>query len=468
MAEAFGRFWLQQKIGQGGMAEIFRATVGPGPSSYAFDFVVKRLLPEAQNDAAQRDMFLTEADLATHLRHPNLVQVYESGLIDGRAYIAMEHVSGLDLMRLLSLLRRRGLRFPVDLAVYVAMQVLRTLDYVHRARAVGGRDLELIHRDVTPSNIFVSARGEVKLGDFGVARVSFLEPGDDAGVVKGKVAYTPPEVLAGHPIEQRDDLWSLALTLYEMLAGRSPYSGIDEADLLSGAVRAKIVPLRKLQPDVDARLSSILVAALHPKPRRRPADAVTLYRQLKAYVLDTGVRVEPAALAAFLRHAMGEGSADDVAPIAPVVSGASPTEFAPPEYAFPVGMSPTQRIELQGRSRRRRKPWLAAAVVVAALAAGIGVWQRGRTAHSLSPREAMAQASELIDRGRLDAAARLLDEVERREPRNPELYLVRGDLCRRRGDIDAARRAYRRVIFLEPTGRAARLARPALQALALQ
>lgn len=462
MAEAFGRFWLQQKIGQGGMAEIFRATIGPGPSTYAFDFVIKRLLPSAQKDAAQRDMFLTEADLAVHLRHGNLVQVFESGLVDGRAYIAMERVWGLDLARLLSLLRRRGLHFPADLAVYTAMQVLRALDYVHRARAAGGSELHLIHRDVTPSNIFVSFSGDVKLGDFGVAHVRFLEGNDDSKIIKGKVAYTPPEVIEGHEISQQDDVWAVSLCLYEMLAGRSPYSGIDEADLVSGAVRPKIAPIRKVQPDIDAKLAEIVARAVHPQPRRRPPDAVALYRQLKGYLAATGVRVDGHALARFVRSAAGEEMGQE-RPVAPVTE----LEFIPPEDVIEQDLTPTQRIELQRRVRRR-KPWLAVAALVFLVVVGWASWTRLRGTAVATPRTIPAtleHASALLESGKLDAAALMIEELVQREPRRAEVYLAAATLHRKRGQVQKARLAYRRVVSLDPTDEQEAAARRGLREL---
>ncbi|MCK5689588.1 serine/threonine protein kinase, partial [Myxococcota bacterium] len=280
MAERFGRYWLHEKIGQGGMAEVFRATVGEDPEDYAFDLVLKRLHPHLEGDQDQVDMFLTEADISKFLKHPNIVQVYESGIIDGHAYIAMEYVWGFDLAGLLSIMRRRGSPFPPAMAAYIAMQILRALDYAHRATTKTNQPMELIHRDITPSNIYISMRGEVKVGDFGIARVSFLERGG-AGVVHGKAAYLPPEILFGEPPEQQNDLWSVAAVFYEMLTLQRVYAGASDENLMTGDVPEGIIPVEELNPSVPGGLSRPLKKALHKREKRRPKDALTFYRQLK-------------------------------------------------------------------------------------------------------------------------------------------------------------------------------------------
>jgi serine/threonine-protein kinase len=372
MAQRFGRFWLHEKIGQGGMAEIFRATIGPDPQTYAFDLAVTRLPTVLTRDTQQVDMFMTEADIAKFLRHPNLVRVYESGIVDEQAYIAMEYVWGLDLAQLMTRLRARRLRFPTDLAVFVGLQVLRGLDYVHRAHSPGGESMEMIHRDVTPSNIYVTFDGKVKLGDFGVARVKFLEAHEDQRMLKGKIGYMPPEVIAGAPLDQRVDLWGLACSLYEMITGKRVYDGVSESDLAYGAVPPRIVPAHKVNPEVDAGLSAVLSAALHMKARKRPRDAVALYRDLKGYMVESGIRVDADALDRFARAATGMSVSQTS-----LRTGPTTESFSTPAYEAPAGMSMTQRIEI-ARRRRVLVPMLMAVLVALALYAG---WMLGQRTH---------------------------------------------------------------------------------------
>jgi serine/threonine-protein kinase len=369
MAEKFGRYWLHKKIGAGGMAEIFRATIGPDPHTYAFDLALKRMHARLEEDASQVDMFLTEADVAKFLRHPNLVRVYESGLNDGRAYIAMEYVRGTDLARLIARLAKRNLRFPSDVAVFITLQLLRALDYVHRAVSPGGVPMELVHRDVTPSNVFLTRAGEVKLGDFGVARVSFLEPHDSAGTLVGKAAYMPPEVLAGATVDQQVDLWGVAVILYEMLTARAVYEGVSETDLIAGIAAPVFVPVHRACPGIDLKLARIVNGALGRR-KRRPADALSFYRQLKLYLRDEGIVVDGHALARFF------GEITETLHTRPEPSGApDESSFTLPEYRVPLGLSPTQRFERAERRRAWWRPLLLAFSMLALTAAVFAVYR---------------------------------------------------------------------------------------------
>ncbi|MEE8410621.1 MAG: serine/threonine-protein kinase, partial [Myxococcota bacterium] len=386
MPERFGRYWLHEQIGHGGMAEIFRATVGPDPESYAFDLALKRMHAPLEKDRSRVEMFFTEADVAKFLHHPNLVRVYEAGLIEGRAYIAMESIWGHDLSKLIAQLRRRRLRFPSDLAIFVTLQLLRALDYVHRAKAPGGVEMNLVHRDVTPSNIYVTFGGEVKLGDFGVAHISFLEPHESSGTVKGKVGYMPPEVISGDPVDQAVDVWGAAVTLYEMLTTRGVYGEVSDEDLIAGIEPPPVTPLHKVNSDIELALSKILSRALHRNPKKRPRNAVQFYRHLKLYLRDTGIVVDSSALARFVWEITGAGAS----PMGPKPK-ADTGQFAMPDYQAPLEQSPTQRFEAVSR-RRRRLPFLivgglVVAAIVVVLVRGSPPPQTGETLLPPSPIE---------------------------------------------------------------------------------
>ncbi|MEL6544212.1 MAG: protein kinase [Myxococcota bacterium] len=392
--QAFGRFWLQEKIGHGGMAEVFRATVGPDPETYAFDMALKRLHPHLEREKSQVDMFMTEADIAKFLLHDNIVRVFESGLIEGHAYIAMEYVWGMDLSQLLLRLRERHLRLPTELAVYIALQILRALDYVHRAVAPGGAPMNLVHRDVTPSNIYLTYDGHVKLADFGVARVSFIERQDDP-TLKGKVSYMPPEVLGGHEVDSMVDTWSLAVTLYEMVTQRRLYEGVSETDLVAGIVAPKIEPAHKAAQDVELPLSKILSTALHKKRKKRPQEALDFYRVLKSYLADHGSyelggNALRDALGRFLREAVGVSA--DFHGQNPSASGGN--GFLESDYHAPIEMSPTQRIEL--RVKRARRWPLAIGAGVALCAAGGAWWWMSQSSDAPAvPQEPPAMPTEV-------------------------------------------------------------------------
>ncbi len=466
MAERFGRYWLHEKIGQGGMAEIFRATIGPDPETYAFDLVIKRLMPALEKDQGQVDMFLTEADIAKFLHHPNLIRVYEAGLFQGRAFIAMEMVRGHDLGELMQRLAKRGARFPSDVAVYIALQVLRALDYVHRARSPGGVAMELIHRDVTPANIYVTLFGEVKLGDFGVARVAFLESHDEAKLLKGKAAYMPPEVLEGEPVDQRVDLWGVATTLYEMLTGARVYEGVTDRDLMTGLAAPPIVPVHKLSPDVEPRLARIVNRALHRKAAKRPGDALTFYRELKVYLRDSGIHVDAQGVSRFVGELTGA--------LAPGSAPGRPREsdFRLPEYRVPLGPSPTQRFERIERRRAWRLPVLVVGGLLALAAAGWLVYRFVLSAEAppppvpevvVAPAAAVVtppvgEASDAggeIDLGELDGAEmEIADSEDLSTIKDPNVrfraLMHRGNVQLKRGRPDTALSAFQAAVALKP------------------
>ncbi len=317
MAQRFGRYWLQEKIGHGGMAEVFRATVGKDPDVYSFDFALKRLHVELLEDQRQRDMFSAETYLTKLMVHPNVIRHYESGEIDGRPYIAMEYVAGVQLAGLNEALIAKCSCVAPDLAVHIALQVLRALDYLHRSQAPGGKPMEIVHRDITPSNIYISRSGEVKIGDFGVARVKLLEPREDRDLLKGKVRYLAPEALIHGTVTQLNDIWSLGVCLYEMLAGRRLYTGLTERRILEEADRFKPPgPGDYGTAAVDRNLQEIVTRMLHPNPLKRFDSAARSYKALNTYSREAGFAVESGTLGRFVLGAIGRVAELSTEPIA--------------------------------------------------------------------------------------------------------------------------------------------------------
>jgi serine/threonine protein kinase len=296
MIERFGRFRLHERIGAGGMGEVFRAVVD-GEAGFQRPLAIKRLHPLLSRDAGFVRAFLDEARLAARLHHPGIVQVYELGRVGEHYFLAMELVEGIDLGRLGAALRRRREPLDVGVACFIASEVAAALDYAH-ALDDGGRPLELVHRDVSPANVMVSAAGAVKLLDFGVAKVSarIADEHTRTGVIKGKAGYLSPEQADGRPIDRRSDLFSLGVVLYELLAARRLFHGIDDLDALR-QVRAAVIPaVPSLPPDVDVALRRLLarapgerfargaevVDALSPAVHRAAGDAYTLGRAVLA------------------------------------------------------------------------------------------------------------------------------------------------------------------------------------------
>lgn len=294
-----GGYQIERRLGRGGMAEVFLGREVGGPRAGS-PVAVKRLLLAVARDPAQAALFAREAALARRLAHPGIVQVLASGAEDGRAYLVTEHVDGCDLARLLAACNARGIRLPVDFACYAARCVAEALAAAHAARGDDGAPLGIVHCDVSPSNVFVSRAGEVKLGDFGVARLA----GDGAGrAAYGKVRYLAPELLRGEPVTPAVDVFGLGAVLFELLAGAPAFPGADAAavtrDLLSGPRR----PPSALRPEVPPAVDAVVAAALAADPAARPPGAAAIAAEL-AGLYDERVGT-PLAIAALVRGVLG-------------------------------------------------------------------------------------------------------------------------------------------------------------------
>lgn len=297
--ERFGKYLLHRKIGQGGMAEVFLATADDQPAGEP-PLVIKRLHRELEKDRDAVDLFLTEADVTVMLTHPNIIRVFDSGEASGRYYIAMEYVQGRDLERIMDRLADLHAVLDPTAAVHIAMEVLKGLDYVHQAKTPSGRLLGIVHRDCTPSNIFVSSAGEVKLGDFGVAKLVAVEGWTIPGSIKGKLGYLSPEQVAGEQPSTSIDLWSAAVILFELLTSERLFQGNTELDVMLRIRDAKVPPLRKVNKLAPKQLESILERALHKKERKRFPDARSFHDELAAFQAKYGRSYAPAELVGYL------------------------------------------------------------------------------------------------------------------------------------------------------------------------
>lgn len=220
--ETYGPYRLVTRLAQGGMGEVFKATLHR-PGGFVKTLALKRVLPPAGREAEFAARFTAEARLSAKLNHRNLVQIYDFGEQDGTWFIAMEYVDGLDLARVLSTLAEQGRRLPPRLALWIVAELCRGLDYAHTLADENGCALRLVHRDISPSNILLSAQGDVKLSDFGLA-ISRDNP-DDSDLLAGKRAYMAPEQWRGEPVDARLDLYALGLVAVEMLTGARVFSG---------------------------------------------------------------------------------------------------------------------------------------------------------------------------------------------------------------------------------------------------
>ena len=278
----FGNYTLHKRIGMGGMAEIFLATTEVHGLSKRL--VLKRILPTLSNDEQLIHMLIEEARLCANLKHPNLVEVYDLDQTEDLYYITMEFVEGKDLRKTLSSCANKKVGFPTTIALYIIIEILKGLHYAHTQKHPDGSNLGIVHRDVSPSNIFLAYNGAVKLGDFGIAKAANRKA-TASGVLKGKFGYLAPEQVTGAKLDQRADIFATGIVLYELLTGRRLYSADSDLLALTQVQEATIdPPLEKVRPDLSKALVDIVKKALSKAPEDRFQTAKQLHDELFEYV----------------------------------------------------------------------------------------------------------------------------------------------------------------------------------------
>lgn len=295
---AFGRYTLLERLAVGGMAEVFRAKI---TSSHGFEkvLVIKRILPHLAADPGFVAMFIDEAKLTAQLTHPKIVQILDFGEVNGQYFTALEFIDGFDALGLLRTAAGKRVRIPQALAVFIVQEMLEALDYAHNARDMEGKPMQIVHRDISPSNIFISKRGDVKLGDFGIAHAQRRESKTQAGTLKGKYGYMSPEQVVGRPIDARSDLFAVGVVLAELLTGRRLFSAPADLDVLLKVRDVHLDRLDKYGVDLPRELDRIVRRALKKDPNERPQTAAELHEELGDYLFSIGERVGPTDLRVF-------------------------------------------------------------------------------------------------------------------------------------------------------------------------
>src|SRR5690242_4657129 len=259
-ARSFGKYTLVAKLATGGMAEIFLARLH-GDGGFEKLVCIKRILPQLARDPQFVAMFLDEARVVARISHPNVCQVFELGELAGQYYIAMEYLEGVPLARF----RRREPGFAPPSPRLVAGAGAQACEGLHHAHQLKGKDGELlgvIHRDVSPQNLFVTVDGIVKVLDFGIAKVQDASSKTSTGAVKGTYAYMAPEQLRNEGLDRRTDVWAVGTVLWEVLARRSLFKRDTEFLTFQAIVQDPIPDIRELRPDVPGTLAEVIACAL--------------------------------------------------------------------------------------------------------------------------------------------------------------------------------------------------------------
>ena len=324
----FGKYYLLERINVGGMAEVFRAKAY-GVEGFERLVAVKRILPNIAEDQEFIKMFVDEAKIAVQLSHANIAQIFDLGVVDSSYYIALEHIHGRDLRAIFDRSRQLGEPMPIAQACFIVMKISEGLDYAHNKRDQSGRELGLVHRDVSPQNMLVSFEGEVKVIDFGIAKAAGKGNKTQAGILKGKFGYMSPEQVRGLPIDRRSDIFSAGIVLYELLTGERLFVGESDFSTLEKVRNVEILPPSTYNRKIPDELERIVLKALAKDVDDRYQNAIDLHDELQAFVYTVGEFYSRKDLATWMKKTFSKEIEEETAKLESFRQLKAPPELQP-------------------------------------------------------------------------------------------------------------------------------------------
>jgi serine/threonine-protein kinase len=300
------KYRVIKRLEAGGMAEVY---LGEAVSVQGFrkKVAIKRVLPHLAQNQSFIEMFLDEARLSARLDHANIVSVFDISKREDTYFLIMEFVDGVNLKRILESLTKRGQRIRMVDAVHLAIEACRGLSYAHELTDEQGTPLGIVHRDISPPNIMVTRRGEVKLADFGLAKASTQIQTTDPGVVKGKFSYLSPEAANGLQVDARTDIFAIGIVLWEMLAGKRLFWGENDYATVKLIQKANVPRLAPLNREVDEAFEEVLLKALTRDPADRYQSAREFGGALSDYLFRNQMMVTSYDLARMVESLTADG-----------------------------------------------------------------------------------------------------------------------------------------------------------------
>jgi TonB family protein len=396
----FGQYVLLEKIATGGMAEVWKARMR-GVEGFQKIVAIKKILPHLSDNQDFIEMFIDEAKLAAQLNHNNIIHIYDLGKIQSSYYIAMEYIDGYDLKTILRRGEERGQPMQVELALFIASKIASALDYAHRKHDFEGKEMGLVHRDVSPQNVLISQEGDIKLCDFGIAKAASKASHTQAGALKGKLQYMSPEQAWGRHIDKRSDIFALSTVLFEMLTGRKLFTGDNELSILEQVREARVATPSELNDEVTPEIDKIVQKALHKDPAGRYQTAGEMARDLDAVLYSFKPTPTSADLAIYMHRIWSpEPLVHEPEPFpapAPVKAPAPPPVVAVPP---PVAAPAPQPQAIATPSFAHEEPQKKAPIVPIAIAAAVIIaivigWfvMKGKSAAPATPATASTPAA---------------------------------------------------------------------------
>jgi serine/threonine protein kinase len=414
----FGKYTLLGHIATGGMAEVYLARA-EGLQGFEKIIVIKRIRPELIGDHATTEMFLHEARLAATLEHPNICQVHEIGIVNDSYFFAMEYVHGADLRQLLDASVRKGRALSFADAIEIIVGVCAALHYAHEKRDFDDKPLDIIHRDVSPSNVLISHDGAVKVCDFGIAKANAGRTTETArGVLKGKFSYMSPEQCLHEPLDRRSDVFAIGTLLYEVSTSSRLFDAPSDFELMKKIVEEPVPPPSTIRPGYPSELERIVMKALAKDRDDRYPTAQAMQLDLEAFAREQRLEMSAVNLGRLMgelfkrrtkawtaARKQGTKLEDHLFAEAQRDSSGLPTVslddiYADEDVEMTVDQTPTSAgtSVAKKRPRAERRGWLLACALVTALAGTAVVaaeWMSSRGAGAVSRDALAAEADKL-------------------------------------------------------------------------
>ena len=297
----FGKYYLLERINVGGMAEVYKAKAF-GVEGFERLLAVKKILSSIAEDESFINMFIDEAKIAGQLNHPNIAQIFDLGNFEGSYFIALEYIGGKDLKTIFERGRRLGEKVSIPRICYIIMKVCEGLAHAHHKKDAQGRDLSIVHRDVSPQNVLLSYEGEVKIIDFGIAKAQGKTSQTQVGILKGKFSYMSPEQVRGLHVDNRSDIFSLGIVLYELLTLERLFLGESDFDTLEKIRKVEMSPPSLYNPHIPKELEDIVLKALAKSPEERFQTASEFAEALEQFMRNQGHYFTNKDLAGYMKE----------------------------------------------------------------------------------------------------------------------------------------------------------------------
>jgi serine/threonine protein kinase len=340
--QAFGRYTLLSHLATGGMGEIYLARL-EGVQGFEKLCVIKKILPQLAEDKEFVDRFVGEARTLVKLSHGSIAQVLDMGLHEGEAYMALEYVDGKDLRKVAGRVRDRQTPLPLTFVLFVMGRVLDALAYAHRKRDDDEKEINLVHRDISPQNILISYEGEVKVIDFGLAKSRLSAAKTNPSIILGKFLYMSPEQAKHQQVDRRSDLYAVGLCLYELISGKNPFDAVHSGELMSSVASPRIAPLNEVEPLTPPAVAHLVMKALAVEPLQRFQTAEEFRGKLMGVLMDIDRNAGPENVSRFMRDLFASeyvGERKLLAQLKEVQRGGEPP---PPRMGIELDTDPAAR-----------------------------------------------------------------------------------------------------------------------------